>query len=166
MLYQSFLCSFIAVPLLVLVSCMVSILPLTISLLGQIMSLLWQLLGCARWGGGEGGSPQIRVRTSRVDYVKRVNAHEAGRDVLARLISIAKTTQQQQRLGQQKRRKNNSQLINEDEEERKTVLGNWKANRILYFSLSLLFGFVYWYCRHFLLLLPCCCTLVVVTLLL
>lgn len=38
------------------------------------MSLLWQLLDCARWGGGQGGSPQIRVRTSRVDYVKRVNA--------------------------------------------------------------------------------------------
>lgn len=64
--------------------------------------------------------------------------HEVGRDVLARLISIAKTTQQQQqRLGQQKRRKNNSKLINGDEEERKTVLGNWKANRILYFSLPL-----------------------------
>lgn len=90
--YQSFLCSFIAVPLLVGFRVAFTTYDFTFRP-NYVTTLAIRLRQVKARGRGKGGNPRIRVRTSRVDYVKRVNAHEAGQ---ANFYCQDHTQQQQQ----------------------------------------------------------------------
>lgn len=143
----------------------VSLLPLTISLLGQIMSLLWQL-DCARWVRGRGKGGQLRVRTSRVDYVKRVNAHEAGQ---ANFYCQDHTQQQQQRVGNKRGEKTTRNWLMETKKKKEKPF--WEIEKPIAFCTLLSFSLLLVLCIDiagtfcccypvvaplFLLLFPCC----------